>query len=1067
MSKEAERYFNSGLEKAKQKNHTGAIADFDKTIELIDLIIEPNLNKNLAATYNNRGLAKYNLKQYKESIADFDKVIELNPKDTIAYAYRGDAKAELKQHKEAIADYNEAIELNPKDAIAYTCRGNVKAELKQYDEAIKDYNQAIELDPNNAPAYYNLGNIKAELKQYDKAIADFNKAIELNPKDAPAYNNRGVAKVKLKQYDEAIADYNKTIELNPKNASAYYNRGNVKAKLKQHKEAIADFDKAIELNPNLAEAHNNRGSAKVKLKQYYEAIVDYDKAIELNPKYESAYTNRGIAKAELKQYKEAITDIDKAIELNPKYADAYNNRGVAKAELKQYDKAIADYDKAIELDPKYALAYTNRGIAKAKLKQYDEAIADYNKTIELNLKDATAYYNRGNVKAKLKQYKEAIADFDEAIELNPNYAHAYNNRGIAKNDLKQHEEAIQDYNKAIELNPNYAPAYYNRGNAKFGLKQYKEAIADYDKAIELNPKYALAYYIRGLTYQELKEAEKAKKDFQTASELDPKYALAYYIRGLTYQELKEAEKAKKDFQTASELDPKFSKPSDNKDLKYIQQYINTIAPSQPQVDPILENTTSGTTSPSKIIAKIKLEELGVLRKTEFTLGDLTIICGKNNTGKTYASYSLYGFLFFWRELLKIQIPDSVIKDLQTKSVSRINIKEYLEKKDAILKEACAEYSAQISKIFAAHPSKFQKAKFSINLNKPELQVIEQTKKVGSEDIFSLSNKKNSEELVVSWLGNIQKNGFPMEAIKKDIEATLVSIIFTSAFPRAFFISTERTGAVIFRKELIYTLNQLIKKFAQGISINLDELLPHLSLNYTLPVERDIEFARELDTVTKKNSFIAASHPKIITEFEKNILGGSFIIVNDIIYFQPTGTTTKLMLNECSSSVRSLLDLSFYLKHESQKENLLIVDEPELNLHPENQRKVARLFARLINIGIQVFITTHSDYIIKELNTLIMLSKKEAYLKDIMKREGYKSTELILPEQLKVYIAEENLIKENSTEENLTRENQKSSKSITLTEAAIDQEYGIEVSSFDTTINKMNEIENAIIWGEDE
>jgi predicted ATPase len=44
----------------------------------------------------------------------------------------------------------------------------------------------------------------------------------------------------------------------------------------------------------------------------------------------------------------------------------------------------------------------------------------------------------------------------------------------------------------------------------------------------------------------------------------------------------------------------------------------------------------------------------------------------------------------------------------------------------------------------------------------------------------------------------------------------------------------------------------------------------------------------------------------------------------------------------------------------------MVDEPELNLHPENQRRVARLFARLINLGIKVFITTHSDYIVKEL-----------------------------------------------------------------------------------------------------
>jgi predicted ATPase len=43
--------------------------------------------------------------------------------------------------------------------------------------------------------------------------------------------------------------------------------------------------------------------------------------------------------------------------------------------------------------------------------------------------------------------------------------------------------------------------------------------------------------------------------------------------------------------------------------------------------------------------KIKIKNLGVLKQAEFTLGDLTIICGGNNTGKTYATYALFGFLF--------------------------------------------------------------------------------------------------------------------------------------------------------------------------------------------------------------------------------------------------------------------------------------------------------------------------------------------------------------------------------------------------------------------------------------
>jgi ABC-type multidrug transport system ATPase subunit len=179
---------------------------------------------------------------------------------------------------------------------------------------------------------------------------------------------------------------------------------------------------------------------------------------------------------------------------------------------------------------------------------------------------------------------------------------------------------------------------------------------------------------------------------------------------------------------------------------------------------------------------------------------------------------------------------------------------------------------------------------------------------------------------------------------------------------------------------------------------------------------------------------------------------------DELYYLPQGKSKQLRLSmvESSSAVRSLLDLGFYLRHEAQIGDLLMVDEPELNLHPENQRRVARLFARLVNLGIKVFITTHSDYIIKELNTLMMLNHDKPYLRQIAKEEGYRQAELISAQQIKVYIAEET----SRTGEGKPE----STKYHTLTPADIDPEMGIEARSFDTTIETMNRIQEAIVWG---
>ena len=45
--------------------------------------------------------------------------------------------------------------------------------------------------------------------------------------------------------------------------------------------------------------------------------------------------------------------------------------------------------------------------------------------------------------------------------------------------------------------------------------------------------------------------------------------------------------------------------------------------------------------------KFRFKNLGPIKQADLELGDLTIIAGRNNTGKTYLAYALYGFLKRW------------------------------------------------------------------------------------------------------------------------------------------------------------------------------------------------------------------------------------------------------------------------------------------------------------------------------------------------------------------------------------------------------------------------------------
>ena len=67
-------------------------------------------------------------------------------------------------------------------------------------------------------------------------------------------------------------------------------------------------------------------------------------------------------------------------------------------------------------------------------------------------------------------------------------------------------------------------------------------------------------------------------------------------------------------------------------------------------------------------------------------------------------------------------------------------------------------------------------------------------------------------------------------------------------------------------------------------------------------------------------------------------------------------------------------------------------------------------------------------------------------------------ELISAERIKVYIAEEASI--------FLEWKKRKTQCQTLTPADIDPEMGIEARSFDTTIETMNRIQEAIVWGKD-
>ena len=100
--------------------------------------------------------------------------------------------------------------------------------------------------------------------------------------------------------------------------------------------------------------------------------------------------------------------------------------------------------------------------------------------------------------------------------------------------------------------------------------------------------------------------------------------------------------------------------------------------------------------------KMTLHKIGTIEKADLELGDLTIICGKNNYGKTYATYALYGALKYLRSAFSvISVENKYIEELIDKGTTIIPLKQTFESLPQIVKSYSEAYSKELARVFAS------------------------------------------------------------------------------------------------------------------------------------------------------------------------------------------------------------------------------------------------------------------------------------------------------------------------------------------------------------------------------
>lgn len=414
----------------------------------------------------------------------------------------------------------------------------------------------------------------------------------------------------------------------------------------------------------------------------------------------------------------------------------------------------------------------------------------------------------------------------------------------------------------------------------------------------------------------------------------------------------------------------------------------------------------------------KFKNIGKISNSEIELGNITIICGPNNVGKTYLSYGVYGLLNQLRHG-ELNVRASAINSL--KNTGTVVLKSDLISMDQYVKINSKKFTESLTSFFSVGRDFFKNAKIECVVDKgyealSNSELKHKTINFIKGVALDLSVEKGTVSL---YMQNKDKVDMPKELLKSFVNNSIGEEIYAQYFPKPFVVTSERTGIALFYKELDLSKNRIVDmitkknndKESSVRQLNLFDFVFSMTSRYAKPIEDNINTVRDYENLSKKSSFIKDSkmYEEIVSNLQ-DIIGGKYELKNDVLLYIPNDTKNadekSVPVYVASSSIKSLFLIDLYINCLAKPNDILIIDEPELNLHPDNQIKMAGLLAKLSNAGVKVLVTTHSDYFIREINNRIMLSNDFKGRKKYMTDYGYVKNDILLPERVQAYSVNE-------------------------------------------------------------
>lgn len=376
---------------------------------------------------------------------------------------------------------------------------------------------------------------------------------------------------------------------------------------------------------------------------------------------------------------------------------------------------------------------------------------------------------------------------------------------------------------------------------------------------------------------------------------------------------------------------------------------------------------------------LHVTDFGKIGSADVEVAPMTLFVGDNNSGKSYMMTLIYGLLnarfFFDQYNFPVESENyraccNIVADMvrlvgnQTVEVT-LNYGQWLPFEELVNDILCKNKAHFLRRLF--NRDMFI-GDFKISFPR-DMHLVFRVQKIIDESGKVSQVLLSGKSIEGKWLPGYGIDENEMETNESGCQFLLSYIMqymiqgdmVADSRAKKLYLPTARTGFLLTYKTLVS--DAVREKFS------IEET------NKNLLTKPNSDFLRELssmDLADEKNRF-----SQIVDFIEKNMLCGHISAANlpaQEYRYIPEGSEKQLPLFVTSAVVTELTPLLLALKYSNL--SALLIEEPEISLHPQLQWQVARVMIRLLNEGLPIFVTTHSDIILQHINNMIKVAKLE-------------------------------------------------------------------------------------------